>query len=254
MTRSAQRAEEIAAVNDYVAALEIECRVEEGPDPPDVVIIFKDGRRIGVEATRYLQRQDYNGYSLRQVEEACRDCNDYVNFFRQNNNLLGNLSVHLDLKRIVVPKRSEMPDFVESVTQIVETKRFCLSHRSLRIPITGAHAEILQCYLRTIWLRKVRSYIEWDWGIDFGGIGTSDEEMFCIFKDKEYFCCDTTYAENWLLIYGGVERSGIVDLSVRQICCFQKFNEALKNGHFDEVAVLGLKKIRWRRKSGWCEI
>lgn len=256
MTRPSQKEVERRIAGAYLQARGIAGQPVDGPEPPDV-IVEAPGGTIGLEITSYHRPGlTAAGRPRRVVEAAWEAIRAFVVTYRQSHPELNKLSVRLEFTALRVPATREVASFVEAVADAIRVALSSLGEDRLKIKIDSTSAPMLKQYLRAIGVRRVGSYMEWDWNHDFGGIGTSCAELCHLFGDKlRDYKPPAGLAESHLVIVGAggnlSEVIGIRDIAELQDCT--PLNDRIEASAFDAVAILEFvdRSFLWRRGTGW---
>lgn len=259
MTRKSQKANERGILDQYFKALGLPYTVIEEAEPPDFIV--QVGRqRVGVEITEYhVPHRLPGGFTRRAVEDGWERLRSYVVEFRKTHPELDRLSIWLEFTGLCVPSGKELPSFVAAVAALIADTRPSMNDEDgyLYIRIEPDSPAILRSYLKTVRIKKVSCYMEWDWNHSAGGVGTSDQEMLAAVgqKLKGYQPPDGLDANHLVVAgWGGRMSEIIAPLSAEQFQSFTAFNAALEESPFDTVGVLCFLYLLWERGRGWREL
>lgn len=257
MTRESQKEAEERILDAYFKANKIAYDIIEEREHPDFIVQTL-GERIGVEIIEYhLPQKVRGGFTRRQVEGEWERIRSFVAEFRKAYAFLNGLSVYLEFKGMRTPSSRQTKEFVLAVTDEIKTSLDQLPDGYHYIDIKDDSPSILQQYLKSVRIRYVDCYMEWDWNYDVGSIGTSDEEMVVVLRSKLSDYYPPEGLESNLLIvagWGGRMSEIIAPLSAEQFNNFKVLNEALLRSRFNIVAVLCFIYLIWERGKGWREL
>ena len=255
MTRTEQKQRERGILEAYKQSRKLDGSVIEC-ERPDFIIENQDAC-IGVEITEYHQpKYPKHTFSRTNVEEEWKSLRTLIASYRANVLSLDNLRVLLNFSKLRVPPKKDHYQFLIEIHEIID-KQSQLTDDVITIPITDDHPDILKAYLKSFEVRKVGCYLEWDWNHAYARIGTSQDELLSILKEKLSFKRPAHLSELNLVLFGnGMSGSTQIGmLSVDQLNQWLKLNEELSMSDFDVVAILNSKGMYiWRKITGWSQI
>lgn len=244
MTRPAQKEEERQWVEWYLTKAGIEATIIDAAEPPDFIVrIGEGGTTVGIELTSYTQAHAGKGPSRRQTEAAWRSFLDHVRAVRSQYPSLSGTSVWLKFKE---PPRREYDRLVEEVAALV-TADVPPDAFVYRKPSSPALAK----YVSHVRLRKVRCYMDWTYDGAAGSVGVTDSEIAAIVAAKNGKVEKGALDALWLIVYGGITISQMLDYIHDDMDSFSGTLKALQDGPFDRLVLIGPDIRWWEAASGW---
>jgi hypothetical protein len=234
--------------------------IVESPEPPQPdFVVSSDGRRIGVEITEYHRpRIAEQPHPRTQVESEWGKLRSAVANYREHHSELDRLGVYLAFENLIVPPEHDHVAFVNAVAREIEKVLPTLtSDRPATIRLDHSHPKILSIYLTKIVLRRVRSYMPWNWNHSFAGVGTSDSELVQILGRKLSRVRPNSIDELHLVVAGdGPTGGSYIGLTKAEwLEGWPLLNQALGKSAYDVFAILGYEEASlWRRGFGWSQL
>lgn len=250
MTRPAQKQEEKRWLEWYLAKANIEATIIGAAEPPDFIVrMGEGGATVGIELTSYTQAHSGEGPSLRQTETAWRSFLDHVRTVRGQYPSLSGISVWLKFKDGLMPPRREYDRIVEEVAALA-TADVPSDAFVYRKPSSPA----LAMYISHVRLRKVRCYIDWTYDGTVGSVGVTDSEIANVVTAKNGKVEKGVLDALWLIVYGGVTISQMLDYIHDDMDSFTGTLKAMQDGPFDRLVLIGPDIRWWEAASGWQRI
>lgn len=248
MTRPEQRAREVQIVTKVLEALGLTpLAIEEGPNPPDVLVCLSDGK-LAIEVTEFHSSQ-----KRRQAEEAWTDMILASREVRKKYPEINSLSVHIDLKKPRLPKRSQIRLFVDEVIQLCQDYKDKVGKDELCLRKEISSYPLIASVTNYVILREVGIYMDWSSSLISGWVGLNEEELLKAVEKKAINSQkpDGT-SEFWLVVVGGIYISQVVGfINEEELREFTQVNEALAASAFDAVYLCDAQIARWTPVEGW---
>ncbi|MFA5041308.1 MAG: hypothetical protein WC464_06725 [Bdellovibrionales bacterium] len=259
MTRASQKEEELETVDRYLEVTGIKGTASINPktnEPPDI-FVEQDGICIGVEVTQYHAKdQNASGFTRTEVEASWKKIQEYVLNLAEKNSWIFDYDVSLDLKNELVPNNKETPAFVEAIINQILANKAQIVDKDVVFQVDQSWPDIIRKYLQKFYVCKTRCKKSWDSNLCWRRLGTSDEELLKVIRNKLSYVPPPNLQKNWLIIYGGADLPTMFDVPwVGKIESFNQFNLHLSKSRYDVVALLGFRTwLKWERGNGWGEI
>lgn len=253
MTTAGQKQRERQILDLYLQVIGINGGVSPSESPDFIIEI--GARKFGVEITEYHQPTYPNqNFSRTLVEADWQKLRESVVTYRGSHSGLENLSVLLSFTELSVPRRNQRQEFIQAVHQQIEHVKPQLTQRFLTIRIDQEQPDILKQHLRKIDVCLANCYLEWDWNHAVAAVGTSEDELIAILRNKLTASRPKDIDELHLIIAGDGPTGGsyIGYIHPELLQGWGILNNQLEQSIYDAIAILSYRdSCLWRRGSGW---
>lgn len=104
-------------------------------------------------------------------------------------------------------------------------------------------------------MRRCEAWLEWQWNHIFQHVGSNQSDLLNTIGPKLNKSDRAGLAHLVLVVGGGHGLSQVLaPMMVEHLVQYTGLGRQLKNGPFDEVALLGLRRFLWRRHDGWSDL
>lgn len=254
MTSTSHFEEEKQHVANLLDHLGVEyCVLEEGADPPDV-IIRKSELTIAVEVTQYHQTQD-----MRSRESAWEAIGKSISQRRKlDPKKLEHVHVLFSFNEKLLPSKGKRDRFVLDALELVEDEFESLGVRKV---IKTFNSQLLATHLNRIKIETIEgSYRRWNSNVEGGSVGLRQAELLDALAAKTLRQpkCQLAREHVWLLIVGGHRTSQFMGLfDVEDLEEFDRLRSQLRTSHYGQVYLLPYSEnrlYRWTRDDGWVQL
>ena len=254
MTRQTQKERERFYAAQWLRRRGIAARPE-NHEHPDFLVRCK-GETLGIEIVEYHGGMVGRGGSKgRQVEAAWEALQDFSDEFRERNPDVARVEVRLHFKGYRMPSPRSYEAFCTAVATLIRQSTGLADRVRLSVKMDPKIHPLLATYLIGVELIGSRFWRHWSWPAYMnGGIGTSDDELHAVVKDKvrTYRAPPEVNSSHLAIVGGGPARTRIAaPMSCLHLATYSKLNRALRNGPFASVAILCLRDFIWTKTEGW---